>query len=51
MESFYPKNSNKTLNESAAEAMKRYVVCAIQSKNQQNQHRPNISFIFHAKKS
>ena len=36
MESLYLKNSNKTLNESAAEAMKQYVVCAIQSKNQQN---------------
>ena len=51
MESFYPKNSNKTLNESAAKAMKRYVVCAIQSKNEQNRRRPKTSFIFHAKKN
>ena len=50
MESFYRRNSNKTLNESAAEAIKRYVVCAIQSKNQQNQHRRNPSFTFNAKK-
>ena len=51
MESFYPKYSNKTLNESAAKAMKRYVVCAIQSKNEQNRRRPKTSFIFHAKKN
>ena len=48
MESFYPKNSNKTLNN---KAIKQYVVFAIQGKNQQNQHQPNTSFIFHAKKS
>ena len=30
--------------------LKRYVKCAIQSENQQNQHRPSASFTFHAKK-
>ena len=50
MEFFYPKNLNKTLNESAPEAIKGYAVFAIQGKNQQNQHHPNTSFIFHAKK-
>ena len=32
-------------------SLKRYVKCAIRSKNQQNEHRPSASFAFHAKKS
>ena len=32
-------------------SLKRYVKCAIQSENQQNEHRPSASFTFHAKKS
>ena len=31
-------------------SLKRYVKCAIQSENQQNEHRPSASFTFHAKK-
>ena len=30
-------------------SLKRYVRCAIQSENQQNEHRPSASFTFHAK--
>ena len=32
-------------------SLKRYVKCAIQSENQQNEHRPSASFTFYAKKS
>ena len=32
-------------------SLKRYVRCAIQSENQQNEHRPSASFTFYAKKS
>ena len=32
-------------------SLNRYVKCAIQGENQQNQHRPIASFTFHAKKS
>ena len=32
-------------------SLKRYVKCALQSENQQNQHRPSASFTFHVKKS
>ena len=32
-------------------SLKRYVKGAIQSENQQNEHRPSASFTFHAKKS
>ena len=32
-------------------SLKRYVRCAKQSENQQNEHRPSASFTFHAKKS
>ena len=31
-------------------SLKRYVKCAIQKENQQNQHRPSNCFPFHAKK-
>ena len=31
-------------------SLKRYAKCAIQSQNQQNEHRPSASFTFHAKK-
>ena len=31
-------------------SLERYVKCAKQSENQQNQHRPSASFTFHAKK-
>ena len=30
-------------------SLKRYVRCAKQSENQQNEHRPSASFTFHAK--
>ena len=30
-------------------SLKRYVRCAIQSENQQNEHHPSASFTFHAK--
>ena len=32
-------------------SLKRYAKCAIQSQNQQNEHRTSASFTFHAKKS
>ena len=32
-------------------SLKRHIKCTIQSENQQNQHCPNSSFTFHAKKS
>ena len=50
MESFYWKNLRKTSNESEQPSLERHVKCAIQSENQQNQHRSSASFIFLVKK-